>query len=211
MHYPKSTVSGAVNNPPKDYVAWGELVRVLTEHLVQRYGRDEVLRWYFEVWNEPDIDYWHGTVEEYCRLYDYAVAGVRTALPSARVGGPASTGPSGRRAADFLQTFLTHVSTGSSAADGKPVPLDFISFHAKGSPKVVDGTVTMGMTHELQDADRGFAIVGSFPRFAHLPIILSEADPEGCGRLQQQGQSGKQLPQRHAVPGLYRRSLQRAV
>ena len=180
VRYPKSTVSGAVNNPPKDYAAWGELVRVLTAHLVQRYGRDEVLRWYFEVWNEPDIDYFHGTVEEYCKLYDYAVAGVRAALPGAIVGGPATTGPSGKHAAEYLQTFLTHVSTGKSAADGKPVPLDFISFHAKGSPKILEGKVTMGMTHELQDADHGFEIVHSFPRFAHLPIILSEADPEGC-------------------------------
>ena len=180
VHYPKSTISGSVNNPPKDYAAWGELVRVLTAHLVQRYGRDEVLRWYFEVWNEPDIDYFHGTAQEYCTLYDYAVAGVRAALPGAIVGGPATTGPSGKHAADYLRTFLTHVSTERNRANGKPVPLDFISFHAKGSPKIVEGKVTMGITHEMQDADHGFEIVGSFPRFAHLPIILSEADPEGC-------------------------------
>ncbi len=180
VHYPKSTISGAVNNPPRDYAAWGELVRVFTAHLVDRYGRDEVMRWYFEVWNEPDIDYFHGTVEEYCRLYDFAAAGVRAALPGARVGGPATTGPSGKHAADYLRTFLTHVDTAKSAADGKPVPLDFISFHAKGSPKIVSGNVAMGITHELQDADRGFEIVHSFPHFAHLPIILSEADPEGC-------------------------------
>ena len=180
VHYPKSTISGAVNNPPKDYAAWGELARVLTAHLVQRYGRDTVKQWYFEVWNEPDIDYFHGTDEEYCKLYDYAVAGVRAALPGAMVGGPATTSPSGTHAAAYLRTFLTHVNTGKSAADGKPVPLDFISFHAKGSPKVTDGRVAMGITHELQDADHGFEIVHSFPRFAHLPIILSEADPEGC-------------------------------
>ncbi|MGI4756571.1 MAG: GH39 family glycosyl hydrolase [Janthinobacterium lividum] len=180
VHYPKSTISGSVNNPPKDYAAWQELSRVLTAHLVQRYGREEVLRWYFEVWNEPDIDYLHGTVEEYCKLYDYAVAGVRAALPGAVVGGPATTGPSGKHAGDYLRTFLTHVSTAKSEANGKPIPLDFISFHAKGSPKIVDGKVTMGITHELQDADHGFEIVHSFPRFAHLPIILSEADPEGC-------------------------------
>lgn len=53
VHYPKSTISGGSNNPPKDYALWGELVRKVTEHLVQRYGREEVLKWYFEVWNEP--------------------------------------------------------------------------------------------------------------------------------------------------------------
>jgi xylan 1,4-beta-xylosidase len=180
VHYPRSTISGSVNNPPKDYAAWGELVRVLIAHLVERYGRDEVLRWYFEVWNEPDIDYFHGTAQEYCKLYDFAVAGVRAALPGAIVGGPATTGPSGKHAAEYLRTFLTHVSTERSQANGRSIPLDFISFHAKGSPKIVEGKVTMGITHEMQDADHGFEIIHSFPRFAHLPIILSEADPEGC-------------------------------
>ena len=61
--------------------------------------------WYFEVWNEPDIDYWHGTPEEYWKLYDYAVAGVRAALPGAIVGGPASTGPASRKQMLFSITF----------------------------------------------------------------------------------------------------------
>ncbi|HTW47893.1 MAG TPA: hypothetical protein VMD92_08090 [Acidobacteriaceae bacterium] len=180
VHFPQSTISGASNNPPKDYARWEELVRVLTAHLVQRYGRGEVLRWYFEVWNEPDIDYWHSTPQNYFRLYDYAVAGVRAALPGARVGGPATTGPSGRKAYQFLSDFLTHVASGHSAATGGPIPLDFISFHAKGSPSFHDGVVTMGLSHELTDVDRGFSLIASLPRFRHLPIILSEADPEGC-------------------------------
>ena len=180
VHYPASTISGSVNNPPKDYAAWGEMVRVFTAHLVARYGHDEVLRWYFEVWNEPDIDYWHGTPEQYDRLYDFAVAGVRAALPGARVGGPASTGPGNPRSQAFLRNFLTHVRDGVSAADGGPVPLDFISFHVKGRPKIENGHVTMGLNYELTDAEEGFRTVAGFPRFAHLPIILSEADPEGC-------------------------------
>jgi xylan 1,4-beta-xylosidase len=180
VHFPQSTVSGKSNNPPKDYDKWRELVRVVTAHLVERYGKDEVLGWYFEVWNEPDIDYWHVSPEEYWKLYDYAVAGVRAALPGAKVGGPASTGPGGEKARLFLQDFLEHVNSGKSAADGGPVPLDFISFHAKGSPKIADGRVTMGLNRELNDADRGFEVVAGFPRFQHLPIVLSEADPEGC-------------------------------
>ncbi len=180
VHYPKSTVSGASNNPPKDYAKWGDLVRAVTAHLVQRYGRDTVKTWYFEVWNEPDIDYWHGTLQEYEKLYDFSVAAVRAALPGAIVGGPASTGPGGAHAAQFLQGFLTHVANDKSSADSKPIPLDFISFHAKGQPKVVDGIVTMGIRNELTDVDLGFSIVAKFPRFQYLPIILSEADPEGC-------------------------------
>lgn len=180
VHYPKSAVSGKSNNPPKDYAKWGELVRVVTAHLVERYGRETVLQWYFEVWNEPDIDYWHTAPEEYWKLYDYAVAGVRTALPEAKVGGPASTSPGNSKAYAFLQNFLEHVNTGKSSANGKPLPMDFISFHAKGRPTIDQGRVTMGINRELTDADHGFQLIASFPKFRKLPIIISEADPEGC-------------------------------
>jgi xylan 1,4-beta-xylosidase len=180
VHYPKSTISGASNNPPKDYKKWGELVRVVTAHLVERYGRPEVAQWYFEVWNEPDIDYWHATAEDYWKLYDYAVAGVRAALPGAMVGGPATTSPRNDKANNYLQGFLKHVETGKSAATGSTVPLDFISFHVKGQPTIANGKVLMGLDRELKDADRGFATIASFAKFRKLPIILSEADPEGC-------------------------------
>jgi xylan 1,4-beta-xylosidase len=180
VHYPQSTISGKSNNPPKDYKKWGELVRVVTAHLVERYGKEQVLPWYFEVWNEPDIDYWHTTPEDYWKLYDYAVAGVRAALPGAKVGGPASTSPGNGKANLFLKNFLEHVNSGKSAATGGAIPIDFISFHAKGFPKIEDGKVTMGINRELNDADKGFELVASFPKFRHLPIIISEADPEGC-------------------------------
>jgi xylan 1,4-beta-xylosidase len=180
VHYPKSTISGKSNNPPKDYAKWGELCRVVTAHLVERYGKEAVQTWYFEVWNEPDIDYWHTAPEEYWKLYDYAVAGVRSAFPTARVGGPASTSPRSPKANLFLKNFLEHISSGKSAANGKPLPMDFISFHAKGSPTIKDGKVTMGIQNELKDADAGFALIASYPRLKALPIIISEADPEGC-------------------------------
>lgn len=180
VRYPKNTMSGASNNPPRDYALWGELVRRYTEHLVQRYGKDKVSTWYFEVWNEPDIDYWHGTPEQYDKLYDYAVDGVRKALPNAIVGGPASTGPASDKASIFLNNFLKHCLNDKSAANGRPIPLDFISFHPKGHPTVIDGHVQMGLANELNAAAKGFSIVASYPKYAHLPIILSEADPEGC-------------------------------
>jgi xylan 1,4-beta-xylosidase len=172
VHYPGRTTSGSVQAPPKDYTKWQELVRVVTAHLVQRYGAQTVRGWYFEVWNEPDIDYWHGTPEQYWKLYDTAVAGVRAALPGAKVGGPASTGPGGAKAYKFLDDFLTHVRVAK-------VPLDFISFHAKGRPEIKDDAVVMGVAKELNDVDKGFEIVARH-KLNKLPIILSEADPEGC-------------------------------
>jgi xylan 1,4-beta-xylosidase len=180
LHYPKPTMGGASNNPPRDYRMWGELVRRYTEHLVERYGRQQVSTWYFEVWNEPDIIYWHGTPQEYFKLYDYAVAGVRAALPDAKVGGPATTGPGNAKASTFFEGFLEHCLHDKSAADGKPIPLDFISFHPKGHTTLVDGHVRMGLSNELQAAQTGFQIVAKYPQFRRLPIILSEDDPEGC-------------------------------
>ena len=160
--------------PPNDYGKWSALVEGLVRHAVARYGQASVEQWYWEVWNEPDIAYWHGTPEEYDKLYDVTAAAVKRSLPGANVGGPAwSTGPSGAKAGAFLKQFLEHVAQAGT-------PLDFISFHAKGRPSVVDGHVRMGVAKNLQDADAGFQIVASFPKFKGLPIVLSESDPEGC-------------------------------
>lgn len=180
LHYPKPTMAGSVNNPPRDYALWRDLIRAYVAHLVARYGASEVRTWYFEVWNEPDIIYWHGTQQEYFKLYDYSVDGVLSALPGARVGGPATTGPASPKAAAYLRAFLDHCLHDGSAANGKPVPLDFISFHPKGRTRLVDGHAEMGLGTELQSVEAGFRIVASYPRLRHLPIILSEADPEGC-------------------------------
>lgn len=168
--------------PPDDYKKWGDLTHAVAAHMLQRYGAREVSTWYWEVWNEPDIFYWRGTEKEYEKLYDYAVAGVRSAIPTAKVGGPATTGPApGSKSAAFLEAFLKHSAQDRSNATGGTIPLDFISFHAKGSPHWVDGHVQMGLGHELLNAKTGFAIVHSSAKFRDLPIVLSEADPEGCG------------------------------
>jgi xylan 1,4-beta-xylosidase len=185
LPYP-DTVKGSVQSPPKDYAMWGELVRRVTEHFVQRYGKAEVATWYFEVWNEPDIGYWKGTPEDYLKLYDYSVAGVRKALPNAIVGGPAVTGPGSGRATTFLTNFLNHCANDKSAATGDAIPLDFITFHPKGSPRWIPATPTdaahvrMGLANEMSAAANGFRLVAASAKYHNLPIILSEADPEGC-------------------------------
>ncbi len=167
--------------PPKDYAKWGELVNQWVRHAMQKYGRKEAASWYWEVWNEPDISYWHGTPEEYDKLYDYAADGVKRAMPEAMVGGPASTGPSNERAAKFLRQFLEHCSSGKNSATGATgAPLDFITYHAKGRPSVVEGHVRMGISKNAEDVNKGFEIVNAFPKFRSLPIVLSESDPEGC-------------------------------
>ncbi|HZS54964.1 MAG TPA: glycosyl hydrolase [Bryobacteraceae bacterium] len=176
--WPKSNFTGW-SYPPNDYNKWSELIYHLTRHCVEKYGTQEAQTWYWEVWNEPDIAYWHGTPEEYDKLYDSTVKAVKRALPAARVGGPATTGPGSQRSTGFLRQFLEH-------CDKTGAPLDFISFHAKGQPHVVDGHVRMGLTQELNNVQNGVEIVRSFQKFASLPIILSEADPEGCAACSQE-------------------------
>ena len=167
--------------PPSDYEKWGALVSEWVKHAVDKWGQAEVESWYWEVWNEPDIGYWHGTPEEYDKLYDYAAAGVKRALPSAKIGGPATTSPSGQRAAKFLQQFLEHCASGKNYATGATgSPLDFITFHAKGRPENAGDHIRMGIAKETADVRAGFQIVHSFPSLKTLPIVLSEADPEGC-------------------------------
>jgi xylan 1,4-beta-xylosidase len=167
--------------PPKDYAKWAELVNQWVKHAVAKYGRAEVESWYWEVWNEPNIGYWHGTPEEYDKLYDFTADAVKRALPTAKIGGPATTGPNNPGAAAFLRQFLDHCLTGKNAATGAAgAPLDFITYHAKGQPSVVDNHVRMGIWKNTADAAKGFEIVSSFPKFRNLPIVISESDPEGC-------------------------------
>jgi xylan 1,4-beta-xylosidase len=167
--------------PPKDYSKWGELIYQWVRHSAEKYGKAEVESWYWEVWNEPNIGYWQGTPQEYHQLYDYAVDAVKRALPSARVGGPHSTGPGNEPAAKFLRDFLEHVVRGKNYATGKTgSPIDYIGFHAKGRPRFLENRVQMGSQFQMRDIDRGFAIVASFPELKHLPIIIGESDPEGC-------------------------------
>jgi xylan 1,4-beta-xylosidase len=167
--------------PPTDYAKWGELVHQWVKHAVGRYGKGEVESWYWEVWNEPDIGYWRGTPEEFQKLYDYAADGVKRALPTARVGGPEVTGPNGARTQQMLRDFLEHCVRGTNYATGqRGAPLDFITFHAKGSPRIVEGHVRMGIANQLKAISNGFQIVASFPELRSLPIVIGESDPEGC-------------------------------
>jgi len=177
--------------PPKDYKAWAELVFQWVTHCVERYGRDEVETWYWQTWNEPNIPYWQGTPEEFRKLHDYAIDAVRRALPTARVGGADSAGSGGR----FTREFLEHCLRGTNHVTGKVgTPLDFVSFHAKGSPRHVDDHVQMGIANQLRTIDEGFRIVASFPELKDTPIIIGESDPEGCAACQ-----GPQLAYRNGT------------
>ena len=104
--------------PPKDYEKWDDFIRSFAKHLVERYGLDEVSQWYFEIWNEPNIDFWTGEPKQstYFELYDHTARALKAVSPRLRVGGPSTA------AADWVDDFLKHTAA-------KRVPVDFVSSH----------------------------------------------------------------------------------
>jgi len=165
--------------PPKDYNKWAELIYQWVQHSVKRYGQAEVESWYWELWNEPNGAYLitPNVFGEYCKMYDYASDAVKRALPTSRIGGPHVTGG----ATKFLRNFITHCLKDTNAVTGKiGAPLDFVAFHAKGSPRVVNGVVRMGMMNQLRDMNDHFKVIASFPEMKNIPVIIGESDPEGC-------------------------------
>ena len=112
---------------PKDWDKWEQLVEAFTRHLVQRYGEEEVAKWYFEVWNEPNIDFWAGNPKDttYFELYDRAARAVKRVSSRFRVGGPATA------QAAWADKFLAHCKE-------KNIPVDFVSTHVYGNDKAED-------------------------------------------------------------------------
>ena len=118
---------------PKDFKKWGDFVRAFTEHVTQRYGRDEVKTWYFEVWNEPNLDgFFKGSQQDYFHLYDVTAKAVKSVAPAYRVGGPATAG------CGWISEFIEFCATNSS-------PVDFVSTHTYGVDQgFLDETGQMG-------------------------------------------------------------------
>ena len=169
--------------PPKDYSRWADLVRALARHCLKRYGLGEVSRWYWELWNEPDIFYWQGTAEEYCRLYDFTETALHSVIPQAKLGRPAVTSPAKSEAGDYLRAFLAHCAEGeNSATGGNGTRLDFITFHTKGGRYRTDigaAKQTPSIETLLGHVRAGLGIIDEFPGFRRLEVNLSECDPDG--------------------------------
>jgi xylan 1,4-beta-xylosidase len=171
--------------PPKDYQKWYDLIFNLVRHCVERYGAEEIASWYWELWNEPDIFYWRGTVDEFNKLYDYTAAAVKAACPAARVGGPGVTNPApDRKSLEFLDKFLDHCANGVNYYTGQQgTPLDFTSFHVKGGGYRADPLHRKQNPPSVQqivrDTQTGYEIIGKYPAFKELECVLTEIDPDG--------------------------------
>lgn len=161
--------------PPGDLVQWQQLVHRTVRHCVDKFGSQEVSAWYWEVWNEPDNPgFFSGSVKDYCKLYDFAVAGAVDALREIRIGGPALA-----TSVKFLDKFLKHCSGGKNLATRKRgAQLDFISLHAKGTDWPLKGqpfkmpALRKIMSH-LKDYD---AVLKKYPEFSKAELLLDECD-----------------------------------
>lgn len=152
--------------PPKDWGRWGQLVESFANHLIERYGAEEVANWYFEVWNEPNIDFWVGQpkFESYMRLYGEAARAIKRVNPKLRVGGPATA------QAAWVDRFI-------EACVREKLPADFVSTHAYANDTAQD---LFGTNERIARRDMITRAVGKVydqvkrSRRPELPIIWSE-------------------------------------
>jgi len=152
--------------PPKDYAQWDDMIRALAQHLIARYGMNEVSHWKFEVWNEPNLDFWQGLPKQssYFQLYDHTAQALKSASPRLQVGGPATA------AAAWVSEFLAHTHRAG-------VPVDFVSTHVYANDSVRDVLGTDERIPREQMVCRAVAKVhAQIQRSAYpdLPLILSE-------------------------------------
>jgi xylan 1,4-beta-xylosidase len=158
-------------SPPKSMDRWDDLIWHFAQHLVDRYGIGEVSQWYFEVWNEPNIDFWNGIPRQksYFDLYAHTARALKSVSPELRVGGPATA------AADWVGDFLKF------AAENH-VPVDFVSTHAYADDSVENLFGTKEKIPMDERACRAFAKVhGEIAASAmpDLPLFITEWNVQG--------------------------------
>jgi len=177
--------------PPKDYNKWHDLIYHIVKHCVDRYGKDNVVKWKWEVWNEPDItNYWMGSEEDFHRMYDYTAAAVKSALPDAKIGGNSVT-QSIERGSPKLIRFIEHCMNGKNYKDGSVgAPLDFISFHLKGTNFAIQklGNFTSkklavefpkfspAVSFINQCAETNLSKIAAIKGTAGIPVYITEGD-----------------------------------
>jgi len=154
---------------------WRDFIVALAERYRARYGAEEVAQWYFETWNEPDIWWKLGGETGFNNYYDACSEALKAVDPALRLGGPGVA----RRIPPIFKSFLAHCDTGTNLFTGETgVRLDFISVHEKGAKKHAEDLTPNSLSivrHEMMAVDY---IREHHPRFAHLPFVNDECDPQ---------------------------------
>lgn len=162
-------------SPPKSWERWDGLITAFARHLVERYGIEEVAQWYFEVWNEPNIDFWNGIPrqESYFELYDHTARALKAVNSRLRVGGPATA------AAAWVTDFLKHTTEAQ-------VPVDFVSSHGYADDTVEN---LLGTHEEISMDERVCRAIGKVHQEIqssgrpNLPLLWTEWNVPGHDAL----------------------------
>lgn len=155
--------------PPSSYEKWAELIEATLTHLIERYGREEVITWPIEVWNEPNIAFWAGTMEEYFKLYEYSAKAVKKVDPRIKVGGPAICGVETEK---WLRSFFEHCINNN-------LPLDFITRHCYtvGQPTRKGQFMYHEIYHPtymIEELKETREIMADYPQIANMPLHITE-------------------------------------
>lgn len=153
-------------SPPKDYALWDAMIRAFAQHLIERYGINEVATWKFEVWNEPNIDFWQGNPKQptYFELYDHTAQALKSVSPRLKVGGPSTA------QAAWVTPFLAH-------AKADNIPVDFVSTHVYANDTADN---VFGTTEEIPRQTMVYRAVKKVhdeiaaSPLPNLPLIFSE-------------------------------------
>jgi L-iduronidase len=155
--------------------AWRDLVAELAHRCIERFGRAEVSAWLFETWNEPDLPFWRWGERGLANYFDACRAGLDAVEPLFRLGGPGTA----RTLSSMFKAFLAHCDRGTNILTGATgARLDFISVHEKGVREHEEDLTPRPLrmiARELQAVDY---VRTHHPRFAALPFINDEADPQ---------------------------------
>jgi len=158
-------------SPPKSLERWDGLITHFAQHLIDRYGIDEVAQWYFEVWNEPNIDFWNGIPRQgsYFELYDHTARALKSVNQRLRVGGPATA------AASWVDDFLKHVAENH-------VPIDFVTSHGYADDTVEN---LFGTNEDIPMNERVCRAIGKVRKqiqdspLPKLPLFWTEWNVQG--------------------------------
>ena len=158
---------------PGDYKKWGQVLKAFTQHLQERYGAEEIEKWYFEIWNEPDnYKPWTTDSSTFLALYDFMEDAVHSVNPRLKVGGPAvKQGPAGVK---IFREFLNHCRDGLNYATGKfGTRVDFISVHCKGG---WPNTYCPSMEFMFNPLKEYMEIVKEYPEYKDIEFFNDESD-----------------------------------
>lgn len=173
-------------SPPKDYALWQRMCSDFVAHVLSRYGLQEINRWTFRCWNEPDLkSFWHNAdIHEYLKLYDYFAEGVKSVCPEVTIGGPALSGTKTYLNPENFTFFLDHITGGNNhATGGTGAPIDYLGVHTYGGSGggPGPGQEYPNVAYLVEQQTRLAAMRDRYPQLKGVPIHVEEWGESSAG------------------------------